>query len=99
MKVRAVQAVKYGSVWHLPGTPTECFDIPEVVYERLKGAVERVDPVQKVVEAKLPEDMPYRHVLINLGITTVEEVKKIEDLTALKGIGQKSAGAIREFLK
>jgi hypothetical protein len=99
MKVRAVQTVKYGSIWHIPGTKTEIFDVPEAVYDRLRGAVEVVRADAMVEEVTLPDDLPYRHILIGLGIETTGAIpRNLDDLLALRGIGQKSAAAILNFL-
>jgi hypothetical protein len=49
----------------------------------------------------LPEDFPGRKVLIENGIETIEEVKKIatvDQLTGIKGIGKKTAEQIVELV-
>ena len=40
MRVRALQTIKYGSKWHVPGTPTEIFDVPQDVAEKMGRSVE-----------------------------------------------------------
>jgi DNA-directed RNA polymerase alpha subunit len=50
---------------------------------------------------KLPDDCPSREILEANGIQSVEALKKltIEDLTAVNGIGKKSAEKILEYVK
>lgn len=48
---------------------------------------------------KLPEDCPNYEVLIEAGLTTVDDVLNHDDLTMLKGIGDATAKSIIEFLK
>lgn len=97
MKVRALQTIKRGSRWHVPGTDSEIFDITPKDLEKIGYAVEVLEP-HGPAEVSLPDDFPYRHVLMGLGIDTVEAVLKIDDLTSLKGIGKKSARDIEMYL-
>ena len=59
----------------------------------------------KLIHSKpteLPAEMPGRKVLIENGITTMDEVRKITDpetLMELKGIGKKVANQIIDFAK
>ena len=46
----------------------------------------------------LPDDIPGRHVLINKGIITLDEVKAINDLTEINGIGKTIAKQIKQFV-
>lgn len=51
--------------------------------------------------SNLPEDLPMREVLIDAGIDSIEALNEIatpESLTALKGIGKKSADNILKYL-
>ena len=50
----------------------------------------------------LPDDLPMRKQIVDAGITTLEALKEIatpEALEALKGIGEKSAKAIIDYLE
>lgn len=96
MKVRALQTIKRGSRWHVPGTPTEIFEITSKDLEKIGYAVEVLE--QGPVEVELPDDFPYRNVLIENGIKTVGALLRIDDLTELKGIGKKSAEIIETHL-
>jgi hypothetical protein len=96
MKVRALQTIKRGSRWHVPGTETEIFEITQKDLEKIGYAVEVLESTP--VEVELPDDFPHRHLLIQNGIKTVGAVLKIDDLTELKGIGKKSAEAIEAYL-
>lgn len=102
MRVRALQTIKYGSQWKVPGTPSEEFDLPDELLEKYHGIVMVVG--ESVVKAPpevkgLPDDLPYRHVFEDLGIDTLDAIREIDDLTSLKGIGKKSAETVAKFLK
>lgn len=51
MKVRAIFSVKVRGEYHIPGTPSEIFTIAEEDYDKLKYAVEVVDPPIKAKSA------------------------------------------------
>jgi hypothetical protein len=46
----------------------------------------------------LPEDLPARDLLFKAGIKTKEDLKSIEDFSALEGIGKKTAEKIENYL-
>lgn len=46
----------------------------------------------------LPDDFPARSKLADAGIETLEAVEAVEDLTEITGIGDATAGEIREAL-
>lgn len=49
-------------------------------------------------ECELPEDFPFRDVFEGLGYNTLEEIKGVEDLLTLKGVGEATANAVTEYL-
>jgi len=75
------------------------FDFPEAF------AIEMVElgyaRIINQAKTELPEDLPARKILIENGITTIAELKRITDpatLTELKGIGPKVAQQIIDFV-
>ena len=46
----------------------------------------------------LPQDVPFRKILEAAGIADIDALKAVEDLTAIKGIGEAAAKAIAEYL-
>jgi len=97
MKAKALQTIKRGSRWHIPGTPSEILDVSQKDLEKIGHAVEIMEPAE-LTEVKLPDDFPYRSILEAAGFATVESLLKVDDLTSLKGIGPKSAAAIEAAL-
>jgi hypothetical protein len=71
----------------------QTYDVPvdQAKFLILNGNAREATPV-------LPLDLPARDTLINNGIETVAELRKISDLTKLKGIGKKTAEAITAYL-
>ena len=58
----------------------------------------RVDPNGKPVQTPLPDDFPMRKTLVAAGLETVEAVKAVPDLVAVKGIGETNAPKVLEAL-
>ena len=46
----------------------------------------------------LPEDLPGLKALEDAGYESLDEIRAIEDLTAIAGVGDSTAAAIRDFL-
>lgn len=103
-KVRAVRSLKYEGVWRIPGKPTGLFDMRESDIIKFAHAIEEVEmrtPPEETVTAPsaIPDGFPFRKKLAKAGITTLDELTAIEDLTDLSGIGAKSAVEISEALE
>jgi predicted flap endonuclease-1-like 5' DNA nuclease len=47
----------------------------------------------------LPEDLPGREAFIAAGIETLDEIKELDDLTELKGIGEATAEEVIHWFK
>ena len=80
----------------------EVGDIDEKAFADLEelGFVEKYVPEKpKLVKSDLPEDFPGRAKLIQSGISLLEDVKKIKDLTEINGIGKKLDDNVRKYLK
>lgn len=97
-KVVAKKTKKYGGRWRFIG---DTFDIVEEDFEKLRGAVELVvEQGGQLVETDvtdytpLPGDFPRRDVLLNAGIGSIEDLLRLDDLTAIPGIGKASEEAI-----
>jgi len=56
------------------------------------------DEAAKVADCEFPEDMPARQLLIDNKITTFEQLKGVNDLTTIKGIGGATAKEIIDFI-
>ena len=54
--------------------------------------------VEKTDGCELPPDMPCFAELEQLGIKSIDDLAKIEDLTKLKGIGSAKAKVITEYI-
>ncbi|MEO9884247.1 MAG: DUF2977 domain-containing protein [Balneola sp.] len=46
----------------------------------------------------LPEDVPHRVLLIEQGISSIEELQQIEDKTTIPGVGEVKASEINNYL-
>lgn len=46
----------------------------------------------------LPADVPHRTLLLNAGISSIQEIEQIEDLTTISGIGSAKAEDITNYL-
>lgn len=46
----------------------------------------------------LPNDVPHRELLLSAGISSIEELQEIEDLTSIQGIGKSKAADIHDYL-
>lgn len=53
--------------------------------------------LESASDSELPEDFPARETFIKLGITTLSQLKEIEDLTELEGIGKKTVENIDAY--
>lgn len=77
-------------------------ELPEEAFKDLKTLkyVRAYDPEKDAPQDEgtdLPMDLPGRDSLILAEITTIEDVKSIEDLTEIKGIGPKLSEQIKEY--
>ena len=79
----------------------EIAEIEEKQAETLIEGGFATDKLEEAEENDLPEDLPFRAVLIKADVTSYDEVKKYASdgkLVDLKGIGEPSAKAINEYL-
>jgi hypothetical protein len=105
MKVRALLSIFEGDEWHIPGQPSEVFEVSEERYARIKNNVLLLDIPVEVKEppvtagsTQLPDGFPNLAQLRKFGYC-LEDLLEVEDLTTLKGIGEKSAKTIRKALE
>lgn len=71
---------------------------PEEAEEEPGAADEEEAPAEPAGAAPLPEDFPGHRPFTEAGIETVEEVRALDDVKEIKGIGPKTAEKIREAL-
>jgi len=80
-----------------PGDVAELSELQaQMVIEAGYGYKVDPEPVSKI--NLLPEDIPYRELLIELGVKSVAELRKYGDLTSFKGIGRATDRKIQEWL-
>jgi hypothetical protein len=95
MKVKFIKpGAGYGYA-HFVGDVTEIDDI-----EAAKLVADGICAIAEPVEGGclLPEDLPFRKILESAGISDIDALKAVEDLTTIKGIGEASAKAIADYL-
>ncbi len=110
-KVRALLSIFEGGAWHFPGQDSEVFEVTEERYERIKDHVGEIDmdevedppmEIAEVVEVhsdEIPAGFPYRTKLEAKNIITLDQLREIEDISALSGFGKKSAATILAALE
>jgi hypothetical protein len=69
-----------------------------LVPEDLAKELEKQGYCRDVTET-LPNDLPGRDAFLEAGIETVEEIKELDDLTKVNGIGDATAEDIVEYFK
>ena len=100
--VRTLYSLKVAGTWHIPGTPSEVFDVTDEQYARIKNNVEVVgapEPVEVQGDDFLPSTFPFSEILIGAGYPTLTAVRALADPTKIKGIGKASAAKIRAALE
>jgi hypothetical protein len=96
MKARVLFTLKRGGRYYIPNTDSQFIDVNESEYQKLKNIVELVDPEMAPEEPSgwIPEEFPYQHLLVEGGIFTFTDLRKVEDLTEISGIGPATAKKI-----
>jgi hypothetical protein len=75
-------------------------EVADLKEELAKQVIEDGYALEVRVESDLPKDFPKRDLLIESGLTRLEDVQKAsdKDLEALKGVGEKTVEEIRDYL-
>lgn len=88
--------VRQGRAEYVTADPPEVDATPAgPELEEVPSAPERVTPTEP---GAIPDDFPGARALASAGVTSLDELRGVEDLTAIRGIGAATADAIREAL-
>ncbi len=103
MKLIKVKFIKQGGIVGMAHWLGDVVEMPEIMAIELqeRGIVEKFNPANEPA-TDLPENLPARDLILEAGITTIEEVlMEIEagTLTAIKGIGKVTATQIAKQLQ
>jgi hypothetical protein len=74
--------------------------VADAILAELRGELERwaQEGASAQIDTPLPEELPHRKYLIRFGCETVEELKAMDDLTLVPGIGEARAADLEGWL-
>ena len=90
--VRA-QVAEYDETGKLLSQTDETAGAPSAESEALP------DKPAEELKGKLPDDFPGHSALMDAGIHTYAQLRKVDDLTSIPGVGEITAGKITDALK